>query len=334
MDLSTQYLGFKLPHPLMAGASPLADDLTTVRRLEDAGASMIVLSSLFEEQIRLESLATSAAMDGPKDQSPEASSYLPEPDFFTVGPEEYLERVRKTKAAVKVPVIASLNGTTPGGWLEYAKLIEQAGADGLEINLYYVASDAERSGQAIEDEHVAIVRELKKTVRVPLAVKLSPFYSSLPHFVRRLGDAGADAVVLFNRFYQPDIDVENLDLQRSLHLSNSAELLMRLRWAAILFGNYRGKLAITGGVHTAVDAVKAVMAGASAVQMVSALFKHGPAHLGRTRAELARWLEDHEYESLGQMLGSMSLQRAPSPDAYSRANYMHLIQNWQSTLQG
>ncbi len=332
MDLSCEYLGLKFDHPLMPGASPFCEDMDVVRRLEDAGAPALVLSSLFEEQLRREAMATAEAIDGPKDQFAEALTYLPEPDEFSVGPDEYLARLSRVKTAVSIPVIGSLNGTTPGGWLDYGKLIEQAGADALEINLYHVPADAYRSGEQIEKEHVDIVRKLKHELTIPLAVKLSPFYTSLPHFAHQLDDAGADAVIIFNRFYQADIDIEELDLQRSLRLSDSSELLLRLRWVAILFGNINADLAVTGGVHAATDAIKAVMTGASAVQMVSAIFRKGPEVLRTMREEMAAWLEENEYQSLSQARGSMSLQRCPDPDAYTRANYLHILQNWRDSV--
>lgn len=332
MDLSTDYLGFKFDHPLMPGASPFCEDMDVVRRLEDAGAPAIVMSSLFEEQIRSEALATTDALDGPKGQFAEALSYLPEPDEFSIGPDEYLQRLSRIKAAVAVPVIGSLNGTTAGGWLDYGKLIEQAGADALEVNLYHVPADIHRDARQIEAEHVQIVRTLKQALTIPLAVKLSPFYTSLPHFARQIDDAGADAIVIFNRFYQADIDIEELDLHRTLRLSDSSELLLRLRWLAILSGNVNADLAVTGGVHTAADAIKAVMTGASAVQVVSAVFRKGPQVIASLRGEVAAWLEENEYQSLAQARGSMSLQRCPDPDAYTRANYMHILQNWRDSI--
>lgn len=329
MDLATRYMGFDLPHPLIPGASPLTDDLDAVRRLEDAGAAMIVMHSLFEEQIVSEELALSRSIETPKESYAEALSYLPEPDDFVLGPDEYLEQVRRIKAAVSVPVIASLNGTSPGGWLRYARLLEQAGADGLELNLYELAADPEVDALAVERRQLEIVRSVKESVGIPVAVKLSPFYSSLAHFASRLDVLGVEGLLLFNRFYQPDLDVEALEVRRVIELSNSSELLLRLRWLALLFGRFRAPLAVTGGVHTALDAVKAVMAGAAAVQLVSALLRHGPGYLEQVRKDLARWLEEHEYESLRQLHGSLSLLRVADPGAYERTNYVKILQTWE-----
>ena len=328
MDLSTRYLGLPLAHPIMSGASPLVDDLDVVRRLEDAGASAIVMHSLFEEQVRGEQMAAQRHFDEPGESFAEAISYFPSSAAFGLSSEAYLERLRGIREAVDVPVIASLNGSTPGGWLEYARHIEQAGAHALELNLYTIPTDPAEDANAVETRAVEVVREVKKALRIPVAVKLSPFYSSLPAFVRRLEQAGADGVVLFNRFYQPDIDPESLDVVRSLHLSDSSELPLRLRFLAILFGNVRLSLAATGGVHTSLDALKAIMAGASGVQMVSALLMRGPEHLKTVVAGLDRWLEEHAYDSLRQAIGSMSLARCPDPSAYERANYVQILQSW------
>ena len=328
MDLSTTYLGFKLPHPLMPGAGPLADNLDGVRRLEDAGASAIVMRSLFEEQLIAEGLATHESMDGPAESFAEALSYFPTPDEFVLGPDEYLEQIRKIKQAVRVPVIASLNGATLGGWLDYAKQMQQAGADALELNIYYVATDMAEPGEAVVQRTVDMVAAVKKAVTIPVAVKLSPFYSSLANVAKQLDAVKVDGMVLFNRFYQPDIDVEDLKVESSLTLSHSGALLMRLRWLAILSGRVHASLAVTGGVHTCLDAVKAIMCGAQAVQMVSALLENGPQQLARVRSEVSQWLQDHEYESLKQMQGSMSLLKCPNPKAFERANYAHILQSW------
>ncbi len=328
MDLSTRYLGLDLPHPFMPGASPLVDDLDTVRRLEDAGAAAIVMHSLFEEQLMREQIATDWHMSAPADSFAEALSYLPDPESFSLGPEGYLEQLGRIRRAVAVPVIGSLNGTTLGGWLEYARLIEEAGADALELNVYRLAADPDESGDEIERQTIEMVRAVRDKVRIPLAVKLSPFYTAFAHFARRLDEAGADGLVLFNRFYQADIDLEELEAVRTLQLSDSSELLLRLRWLAILSGRLEASLAVTGGVHTAVDAVKAVLCGADAVQLVSALLRHGPEHLAAIRRDTEEWLVEHEYESLAQMRGSMNLERCPDPEAYERANYMHILQGY------
>ena len=330
MDLSTDYLGFKLPHPLMPGASPLVEDLDTVRRLEDAGAAAIVMESLFEEQIVAEQGVLHDHLDAHAESFAEARSYLPAPNEFHFGPEEYLHQISRIKQVVRIPVIASLNGSTRGGWLHHARQMEQAGADALELNVYAPVTDPGTSGAAVEQEAVDLVAALRAEVGIPLAVKLSPFYSSFAHVARRIDVAGANGLVIFNRFYQPDIDVEELEVARSLHLSDSHELLLRLRWLAVLSGRIDASLAVTGGVHTALDAIKAVMAGAHAVQMVSALLRHGPEHLTRVRDGIAAWLEQHEYASLRQMRGSMSLERCPDPRSYERANYMHILQSWRS----
>jgi len=330
MDLSTTYLGLRLAHPILPGASPLADDLDTVKRLEDAGAAAITLRSLFEEQIVREQMGAAEHIHGHEGSHQEALSYLPPTSVFALGPDRYLEHLQRIRSAVGVPVIASLNGTTPGGWVQYARLMEQAGANALELNLYTIPTDAEESAQVVEDRGIAVVSAVAKEVKIPVAVKLSPFYSSLPNFAKRLGLAGADGLVLFNRFYQPDIDVEDLDVTHSLHLSDSSELLLRLRWLAILSGRTKLSLAVSGGVHTALDAVKAMMTGAQAVQVVSALLKRGPDYLRTLIDEVRAWLEEHEYESVKQLCGSMSLERCPEPGAYERANYMTLLQSFHT----
>ncbi len=330
MDLRTTYLGLELPHPLMPGASPLVDDLDAVRRLEDAGAAAIVMSSLFEEQIEREQLATASYLEGPANSFAEALSYLPAPPAYALGPERYLDQLRRVREAVTIPVVASLNGTRSGRWLDYAAQMEEAGAHALELNVYRLATDPAESGAEIEHRTEEMVSELASRVSLPIAVKLSPFYSALAHFARRLAVAGADGLVLFNRFYQPDIDVEELEVIRSLHLSDPSELLLRLRWLAILAGRLEVSLAATGGVHSGLDVVKAVMAGADAVQVVSCLLRRGPEHLAVLRAELETWLEEHEYDSLAQMRGSLSLERCPDPAAYERANYIEILQSWRT----
>jgi dihydroorotate dehydrogenase (fumarate) len=332
MDLSTTYLGLELPHPFVSGASPLADELDTVRQLEDAGTAAIVMRSLFEEQLVQEQVATDWHMAAPADSFAEALSYLPDPETFRLGPGEYLEHLARIKKAVAVPVIGSLNGTTLGGWLEYARLIEEAGADAIELNVYRLAADPDESAEAIERQTLDMVRAVRAGIGIPLAVKLSPFYTALANFASRLDEAGADGLVLFNRFYQADVDPEELEAVRTLQLSNSSELLLRLRWLAILSGRLQLSLASSGGVHTPIDAVKATLCGADAIQVVSALLRNGPGHLTILRDGLAGWLTDHEYESLDQMKGSMNLERCPDAEAYERANYMHILQGYPGAL--
>jgi dihydroorotate dehydrogenase (fumarate) len=329
MDLSTTYLGLRLPNPLMPGASPMADQLDWVKRLEDAGASAIVLRSLFEEQITHEQQGMIHHMEVHEEGFAEALSYFPKPDNFVFGPAEYLEHIRKVKAAVKLPVIASLNGVTAEGWLEYAKHIEQAGADALELNYYLIATDPYETGNTVEHRLLDVARTVKASVKIPLAVKLSPFFSSVANLARKLDETGIDGFVLFNRFYQPDFDLEALDAVPSLHLSDSTELLLRLRWLSILSGKVRGSLAASGGVHTGLDAIKAVAAGASAVQIVSALLQNGPRHIKTLREQMSAWLEQHEYASLEQARGSMSLERSPNPAAFERGNYVRILQSYR-----
>lgn len=330
MDLRTEYLGLKLTHPLVAGAGPLADTLDGIKRLEDAGAAAIVLRSLFEEQITREQMSEHINLDSHGESFAEAASYFPSPHAFALGPFEYLDHLRRAKAAVSIPVMASLNGATPGGWIEYARLMEQAGADALELNLYRISTDPDTTGEGIEREAIETVRAVKKAVTIPVAVKLSPFYTAIANVARALDQAGADGLVLFNRFYQPDIDAGELTATRTLHLSDSSELRLRLHWMAILSGRVRASLAVTGGIHTALDVVKATMSGAHVTQTVSALLMHGPEHLRSVVADLAAWMDEHEWDSLDRMRGNMSLAKVPDPDAYERANYMLLLQSWRA----
>jgi dihydroorotate dehydrogenase (fumarate) len=330
MDLSTRYLGLELKHPLMPGASPMVDDLDTVKRLEDAGASAIVMHSLFEEQIRREEVTAFVHTESHEQSFAEALSYFPTSNAFALGPHDYLEQLRRIRQTVSVPVIASLNGYTLGGWLDYATLMQEAGADALELNVYQLATDPDESAQVVEDRTLEMVRAVRKAVTLPLAVKLSPFYTALGHFARRLDEERVDGLVLFNRFYQPEIDIEQLQVRRALHLSRSSELPLRQRWLAILSGSVKASLAVSGGVHTVVDVIQSVMSGAHAVQIVSALLQHGPGHLAMLRLELTKWLEEHEYDSLRQMQGSMNLASCPDPRAYERANYMMMLQGWHA----
>jgi len=312
MDLSTTYLGLRLPHPLMPGASPLVDDLDMVKRLEDAGAAAIVMHSIFEEQF---APTPGGARGG-----------------FVVSADRYLEHVRRVKDAVEIPVIGSLNGTTPEGWIDYARQVQDAGADALEMNFYHVAIDPEESGASVEARLLDIVERVRATVTIPIAVKLAPFFSSLPHLARQLEAAGADGLVLFNRFYQPHIDPEMLEAVPRLRLSTSDDLLLRVRWVSILAGRVFASLAVSGGVFSGLDTVKAVLAGADAVQMVAALYEHGPEHLAVVRRDLSHWLDEHEYESLKDAQGSLSLARRPDASTFDRDQYLRALQFWQPRL--
>jgi dihydroorotate dehydrogenase (fumarate) len=267
--------------------------------------------------------------DGNNESFAEATSYFPSPELFVMGPDEYLNHLRRVKEAVRIPVIASLNGCTPGGWLSYGRLMEQGGADALELNVYHAALDPGKSGAEIERETILMVREVKRSVKIPVAVKLSPFFTSFAHFALQLDGEGADGLVLFNRFYEADIDVQELQVTRALHLSDSSELLLRLRGIAALAPRVKGSLAVTGGVHTALDVVKSTMAGAHVTQMVSALLKNGPGHLRKVRRDLEEWMEENEWSSLREMRGNMGVDKAPNPEAYERANYMMMLQSWE-----
>jgi dihydroorotate dehydrogenase (fumarate) len=328
-DLRTKYLGLQLEHPFVVGACPLSDSLDGVRRAEDGGAAAIVFRSLFEEQLDSEAMAMFYATES--HAFAEAANFLVEPSDFKVGREQYLEGIRRAKGAVGIPVIGSLNGTSPGGWLGYGRSIQDAGADALELNIFDVPMNERVSAIDLEHERVEMVRELRTQLHIPLAVKLGPFHTSLPHFGAALQDAGANGLVLFNRFFEPDIDIVNLDVLTEMHLSTSSELLLRLRWLAILSGLLsKVDFAVTGGVHTAVDAIKSIMCGASAVLVVAAVLKHGPQRLRTLRAELDQWLDEHEYESSASMRGCMNIIRSPNPNVYSRANYLKMLQTWES----
>ncbi len=329
MDLSTTYLGLKLPHPIMPGASPMVDKIDLVKRMEDAGAAAIVMHSLFEEQLMREELATYHHIDVHADSFAEAMTYLPRPDEFNLGPDQYLEQLVRIKQSVELPVIASLNGFTSGGWIRYAKLMQDAGANALELNVYYLATKADETGDEVEQRTIDILKAVKQAVSIPVSIKLSPFFSSMANMAKRLDDAGADGMVLFNRFYQPDIDVESLEVEPTLRLSDSSELNLRLRWLAVVSGHVRASLAVSGGVHTHIDAVKAVMTGAHAVQVVSGILQQGPDVIRRIREGMTQWLEEHEYDSLEQMRGSMNLLRCPDASMFERANYIRILQGYK-----
>jgi dihydroorotate dehydrogenase (fumarate) len=328
MDLSTQYMGLRLRNPFVVGASPMAGDLDICRKLEDSGAAALVMHSLFEEQIVREEMSLHLHTSAYDHAHPEATNYFPEPESFVLGPDAYLEQLERLKQALSIPIIASLNGVTMGGWIRYAKLMEQAGADGIELNVYHVATDPEEDPRAVEQRYLDVLTGVLAEVKVPVAMKLSPFFSAPVHMARQLDDAGAKSLVLFNRFYQPDIDIDSLEVLPMVKLSDSQALLLRLRWLAATFGNVRCALAVSGGVHTGRDAIKALMAGASAVQMTSALLRNGAQYLGTVHAALEAWMQENEYVSIAQMIGSMSLKRCPDPVAFERANYMKVLQSW------
>jgi dihydroorotate dehydrogenase (fumarate) len=332
IDLSTTYLGLRLASPFMTGASPLADHLDTVRRLEDAGCAAIVLHSLFEEQISAAESGRIHHLDPLDRRFAAVVSYFPEPEVYALGPHEYLEHLRRVKGAVDIPVIASLNGTTAEVWLTFARLIEEAGADALELNTYSVVTALHETAVAVENGLRQIVRDLKGELKIPVAVKVSPFFTAFANVAHELERAGADGLVLFNRFLQPDIDLQHLSVWPRLELSDSAELLLRLRWLAILRGQLRCSLAATGGVATPDDAIKAILAGADVVQMVSVILRHGPSYFISMGEELRRWMESLEYRSLDDIRGRLSLAKTESPDAFERAQYIHTLAGWNSWL--
>ena len=330
MDLTTQYLGLKLRNPLVPAACPLCDDIDNLKRMEDAGAAAVVLPSLFEEQLRQDRAELNERLEQGTESYAEALTYFPEPEEYRVGPETYLEHIQQAKAAVGIPVIASLNGSTLGGWTDYAQQIQQAGADALELNIYAIPTDPDLPAAAIEDIYVQIVQAVKAQVTMPVTVKLSPFFTNFAHVAKRLDEAGADGLVLFNRFYQPDIDLEELEVVPNILLSTPMAMRLPLRWVAILYGRIQADLAASSGVHRATDAVKMIMAGASVATMASALLRHGIKHLTAVETELKQWMEEHEYESVAQMRGSMSQRNCPDPSSFERAQYMKALATFKA----
>lgn len=332
MDLHTSYLGLTLKNPLVASASPLSKKVERVKRLEDAGVGAVVMYSLFEEQILQESLALNAALDYGSESFAEALHYFPDLEHYNTGAEGYLEQVRQLKEAVKIPVIASLNGITRGGWVDYARLIQQAGADALELNLYVIPNDTHTPAEELEARYLNLIRDVKSQISIPLAVKLSSFFTSLPNFMVRAAESGAQGLVLFNRFYQPDLDIEQLEVVPTLKLSTSEDMRLPLRWVAMLYGRVSADLALTSGVHTVEDVIRALMAGASVAMMASELIAKGPERTSQLLAELETWLSDHEYESVHQLQGSMSQKAVPNPEAFERANYMAALNTFDYAL--
>lgn len=328
-NLSTNYLGLKLKNPLVASASPLSKKIDKAKKLEDAGASAIVMFSLFEEQIIHESLELDHFLSRGSESFAEALTYLPDGGMYSVTPEKYLNQVAGLKKALSIPVIGSLNGVSKGGWTSYAKRIEEAGADALELNLYYLSTDPNLTAAELEDAQVALVADVKSAIKIPLAVKLSPYITSLPNFAKRIVDAGASGLVLFNRFYQPDFDLDELDIVHNLDLSTSADLRLPLRWISILYGKVNADYALTSGVHTAKDVLKSMMAGAKVTMMASTLLHNGETVIPSMLKDLQTWMKEREYESIEQMQGSMSQKNVKEPAAFERANYMKVLGSWR-----
>jgi dihydroorotate dehydrogenase (fumarate) len=329
MDLSTTYLGLKLRTPLVPSASPLSEDLDGIKRMEDAGAAAVVLYSLFEEQLLLERFELQHHLTQGTESFAEAVTFVPEPEEFHLGPEGYLEHIRRAKAATNIPIIASLNGVSAGGWTDYATLIEQAGADALELNIYYIPTIPELTAVEVEQTYLDIFDMVKSVMTIPVAVKLSPYFSNLANMAKRLDDAGAGALVLFNRFYQPDIDLENLVVRPNVILSTPQALRLPMRWIAILYGRVEADLAATSGIHTAQDVIKMVMAGASVTMICSVLMRHGIERLRVIEEGVRQWMEEHEYNSVEQMRGSMSQRNCANPSEFERAQYMRALHSFK-----
>ena len=329
MDMSTDYMGLKLKNPIVPSSSPLSHSVDSIRRLEDAGAAAVVMYSLFEEQITFESYYLDYYLNHGSESQSEASSYFPHMEDYNVGPDQYVDLIRRAKEAVDIPIIGSLNGISPGGWTDYAGLIEDAGADGLELNVYYIPTSLEESGVEVEEKYIDVLREVKKAVSIPVAMKLSPYFSSTANMAHRLSEWGANAIVLFNRFYQPDFDLETLEVTPRLVLSSAHEMRLPLSWVAMLYGRVSLDFAITTGVHTHHDALKALMAGAKVAMMASELLQGGVKRIGQILDEMKQWMIEREYDSVKQMIGSMSRQHVSEPQAFERANYMKMLASYR-----
>jgi dihydroorotate dehydrogenase (fumarate) len=332
VDLTTTYLGLKLKNPLVASPSPLSEKVDNIKRMEEAGISAVVMYSLFEEQIIHESLELDHFLNRGTESFAEALTYFPDVGRYSLAPEKYLHMLEKTKRSVTIPVMGSLNGVSTGGWIEYARKIQDAGADGLELNLYYLPSDISLTANQLEDNYIKLVGDIRASIKIPLAIKLAPFYTALPNFASRLVAAGADGLVLFNRFYQPDLDLENLAVVPNLVLSNSDELRLPLRWIAILYGKVKVDLALTTGVHTSQDAIKAIMAGANVAMTTSALLKRGTQAIAQILDGMEVWMTENEYVSVQQMRGSMSQGAVAEPAAFERANYMKVLNSFNTEI--
>jgi dihydroorotate dehydrogenase (fumarate) len=329
MNLSTTYLGMKLKNPIVVSASPLSRSMESMHRLEDAGASAIVMHSLYEEQIAHETDELDHYKTYGTESFAEALSYFPDTGDYHLGPEEYLELVARAAKKLEIPIIASLNGVTPGGWTNYAKKMVEAGASALELNIYYIPTDGTLTGAEVENRYADMVKQMRSTVKIPLSIKLSPFFSSIPNIAQRLVREGADGLVLFNRFYQPDIDLEELNVKPDVGLSDSYANRLPMRWIGILYGKLKASLAATSGIHTAEDVLKLTMVGADVTMMCSALLMHGPEHIGKVLKDVEHWMEEHEYESIEQMKGSLSHKSIAEPSAYERANYMKALNRYK-----
>ncbi len=330
MDLQTTYMGLKLKHPIVASASPLSEEVSNIKKMEDAGASAVVMFSLFEEQLKHEEAAMEHFMSHGSNSFAEALNYFPKVEEYHAGPERYLDIVRRASEAVDIPIIASLNGITNEGWIDYAKYIQEAGASGLELNIYYIPADITIPGAEVEGRYLEIARHVKASVTVPVAFKLSAYFSSFGHLAKQLDDAGADALVLFNRFWQPDFDIDKREIVHSLHLSRPSQIRMRLLWIALLYGRIKASLAATTGVYSHVEIIKYLMAGADAVMTTSALLKNGITFLSTLRSQLMEWMEKNEYSSVSQMKGSMSQRHVADPTAFERANYIKILERYKS----
>jgi dihydroorotate dehydrogenase (fumarate) len=333
VDISTTYLGLQLKNPIIASASPISKKLEGIRKLEDAGASAVVMYSLFEEQIVQESLALDHFLNRGTESYAEALTYFPDLQNYNVGPDEYVEQVRKAKQAVSIPVIGSLNGVSTGGWIDYARKIEEAGADALELNMYYIPTDINLTSLELEQTYVDLVRDVRDQINIPLAVKLSPYITALPNLAGRLVSAGASGLVLFNRFLQPDLDIETLEVTPGVTLSSSNDLRLPLRWVAILYGRVQADFALTSGVHSAQDVLKAMMAGASSTMLASELLMNGVGRIGEILTDLQSWMETYEYQSVRQMKGSMSQRAVADPASFERANYMKALLSFDNRVR-
>jgi dihydroorotate dehydrogenase (fumarate) len=329
MDLTTTYMGMALKNPIVPSSSPLSESVARIRQMEDAGAAAIVMHSLFEEQITMESHQLDHYLSYGAESFAEALNYFPDMATFKVGPDEYLDLIQRAKESVDIPIIGSLNGVSTGGWIKYARRIEEAGANALELNVYYIPTDLEMTGAEVEEMYLNVLRDVKKAVSIPVAVKLSPYFSATANMVYCLAEAGADALVLFNRFYQPDFDLENLEVVPHLALSSSYELRLPLRWVAILYGRIPVDFAVTSGMHNLDDVLKGLMAGAKVTMMASELLQNGVQRISQILEGMVQWMEEYEYESVAQMQGSMSQQSVAEPAAFERANYMKVLSSWR-----